>query len=504
MKKIILLIIITISYCRAGVPGDLDSTFGVNGIVKIPPQIGVDLIILNNGKLLIPGTIWTGRAQGFLVMRFNPDGSFDSTFGENGKVISDLGQRETYANAIVPLVNGQIIAAGFSTNTGKGWSTALVKYNEDGSIDSLFGKNGIASTYFEHYLEINSAILYENKILISGFTSNTDHDISIIKYNLDGSLDSLFGVNGRAFADFNWHDESLSIAIQKDGKILLCGYTYEKIDNKSAAIVRFNSDGIVDSTFGKDGTVLHNLGYSTNAQGIAVDNEDNIFIKGSYFTSISTSDSYITKFSKNGKVDKSFGIAGTVHINYGLYDATLVNKVFLLSDGSIIFPWQMEGARFAVVRFDKDGKLDPNFGYARTKKYLPIGYLIAGSFTPEGNLLLLGKGTVPGEPFSFFLKVLLTDEVSIDNIYNSNDEISLYPNPVGNEALVQYDVTTDSHVTIEVYNYMGQQVTVLLDSEYHSIGRHIRRLDFSTLHNPGVYFLKQKIGNDIKILKFMK
>ncbi|MEH2256222.1 delta-60 repeat domain-containing protein [Nostoc sp.] len=103
------------------------------------------------------------------------------------------------------------------------------------------------------------AIQTDGKIVVVGETYNSNGNFAVVRYNPDGSLDSSFGNSGKAIADFaNQTDRAYSVAMQSDGKILIAGITYNN-NQVDAGFVRYNSNGSLDTSFGNGGKVVTNF-----------------------------------------------------------------------------------------------------------------------------------------------------------------------------------------------------------------------------------------------------
>jgi uncharacterized delta-60 repeat protein len=140
---------------------------------------------------------------------------------------------------------------------------AVASYNPDGSPDTSFGDNGKLTTRFFGFNEIAYAIAVQpnGKIIAAGYVCNdTTCDIALVRYNPDGSLDPAFDADGKVTTDFEGgFDGARALTIQPDGKIIVAGFVQRELDNYSA-IVRYNSDGSLDPAFGAGGIAFNEFG----------------------------------------------------------------------------------------------------------------------------------------------------------------------------------------------------------------------------------------------------
>ena len=180
----------------------------------------------------------------------------DTSFSSDGKVTTDLGFIAIDIGRSVALQsNGKIIVAGDSNG-----DFALVRYNTDGSLDTSFSTDGKVTTGFGLLtidIGYSLAIQADGKILVAG-TDGTD--FALARYNSDGSLDTSFSSDGKVTTDLGFIavDIGYSIAVQADGKIVVAG-----VSNGDFALVRYNSDGSLDTSFSSDGKVTTDFGLLT-------------------------------------------------------------------------------------------------------------------------------------------------------------------------------------------------------------------------------------------------
>lgn len=300
--------------------GTLDPTFGNGGKVITVANVresAAGLLILPNGKIMISGSIDlpSSSNSSFALLRFNADGSVDSTFGNGGLVTTNIGIDDDRAYSIALQSDGKIVAAGrrgiqFYPSEQRKGNVALARYNPDGSLDTTFGNGGIVINDFGQGLEsyaIELIIQPDGKLVIAGESS---YRFLVARYNSDGTLDSTFGDSGHAFGNFssNW-DGATDAALQPDGKIILVGWSVLNSPYDSFAMARFNSDGSLDQTFGNGGKVL--IPNEGDLEAVALQSDGKVIALGS-------SDSFVLlRFNVNGSLDPTFGSGGTVATSFG-------------------------------------------------------------------------------------------------------------------------------------------------------------------------------------------
>jgi uncharacterized delta-60 repeat protein len=269
--------------------GTLDSTFGNNGIVITPiGSVGDNLLSLaiqNDGKIIGVGFTTAAGYYDFAVVRYTTSGALDTDFDSDGIVVTSLGSGSDVANDVKVQNDGRIVVAGHSFQ-GTNQDFALARYNTDGSLDNSFSSDGkvttpITGTFNEYGTSL--AIKSDGKIVVAGYSSNTFIDYVVVQYESDGDLDYSFGVNGAVNTDFGTsidYGNASDVVLQLDEKILVGGYRNDGI-KLNYSIVRYKTNGAVDSTFGSDGIVTTDFNNSDdNATSITLQNDGKILLAG--------------------------------------------------------------------------------------------------------------------------------------------------------------------------------------------------------------------------------
>jgi uncharacterized delta-60 repeat protein len=359
--------------------GDLDPTFGIGGRVTTDlfgaNDAANSAVIQQDGKIIVVGNGADPNGPGGLVLvRYNIDGSLDPTFGSAGKAISATG---ITANSAALQPDGKVVVGGRS-----GFRFGLERHNSDGSLDVAFGSNGIVSTSILGFIDVINAVAIQadGKIIAVGF-ANTNvtftgkPDFAIARYNIDGGLDSTFGVSGKVTTDFLALDDlAKAVAIQADGKIVVAGSaltTQNPISQLSDfAVARYNPDGSLDNGFGIAGKLHTDFhGQFDEARGVAILPNGKIIVAGigtdPHLASLS--DFGMVRYNTDGSIDPSFGSNGKVMTDFSS-EGDFANSVALGPNGKIILAGFKEKGRFgddtdfAVARYNADGSLDLNFG----------------------------------------------------------------------------------------------------------------------------------------------
>lgn len=314
---------------RYNIDGSLDTTFHDNGIVVSSIDINgnnVDfansLKIDNKGKIIIAGGSFSGANFDFAIERFNNDGSYDKSFNDWGKDTEQINIMDDYATSLALQKDGKIVVAGNSIIYfgNKEYSDfALIRYNIDATLDRNFGDNGKVITKFENgYAKANSVLIQnDGKIIVSGFCNNgNDKDFAIVRYKNNGSLDPDFGNEGKVKTDICNKDNSItSSALQKDGKIVVAGYCNNE-KNYDFVIARYNIDGTLDTSFGKNGIVITDIGNRDNyATSLSIQADGKIIVAGTSYNG-KNYDFAVVRYNYDGSLDFTFGKDGIVTTDF--------------------------------------------------------------------------------------------------------------------------------------------------------------------------------------------
>jgi uncharacterized delta-60 repeat protein len=377
-----------------------------------------------DSKLVVVGTTYQDNDfsdEDFAVARYNPDGTLDKTFGVGGKVQTDFPGLAAVASSVVVQPDGKIVVAGgaFPLFTFLG-DFKVVRYNSNGSLDTSFGDGGIVTTTFpEGSYAFDVALQADGKIIAAGTvfvdfnpgeSSNTD--FALARYNPDGSPDATFGNGGQVSTDFlGLEDDAFSVLIQPDGKIVAVGSANDPATFYDFAAVRYLSNGTLDTTFGMAGKVHTDFRDQNfdRARSAALQPDGRIVAAGFAISQNGGVQNFaLTRYTSNGVLDTSFGTDGMRQIDFGSCCQS-ANKVLLQPNGKIITIGyaNTEGpdSDFLLARLTSGGSLDPTFG-AGGKVRTSFGDLNGGAngavFQPDGRIVAVGFQATGLEQFADF------------------------------------------------------------------------------------------------------
>jgi uncharacterized delta-60 repeat protein len=348
--------------------GDLDTAFGTGGFVTTDfasqDDEGLGSALQSDGKLLVVG-LTTSNSRDFALARYNTDGSLDWSFGDNGRVTTNLGGTDD-AFGVVVQSTGKIVVGGRS-QVGS-WDFALVRYNDDGSLDTSFGSEGVVRT------DMGSSADYIFDLVPGSddsFWAVGDHgggsswNVAVAHYDSEGNLDASFSGDGKLVMSVGSPDNSLSggLVVQSDGKIVLGARRFVSPENYGFSVSRYNADGTPDNSFGSEGTVTYDVGTGRDeAEAVAIQSDGKIVVAGQTHNGTDY-DLAVMRLNTDGSLDTSFGGDGIVTVPVASGDNYVYDMV-LQEDGKIVVSSVADVATtdFGVTRLLSDGSLDTSFG----------------------------------------------------------------------------------------------------------------------------------------------
>jgi uncharacterized delta-60 repeat protein/uncharacterized repeat protein (TIGR01451 family) len=259
----------------------------------------------------------------------------------------------------------------------------------DGDLDLTFGVAGRVDTLIGDANASAVAIDASGRIVVAGTSWSTatgSLDFTLVRYQTDGTLDPSFGTGGIVTTDFAQnHDYGTSLAIDRNGRIVVAGYTQfetvidcstperpECTQNTSAfyfALARYNADGNLDLSFGPnaDGKVITDFsGFSDTATAVGVASDGKIVVSGYSFTpNPLLAFIAVARYNDNGTLDGTFGTGGKVTTASGPVLAGYA--LAIQGDRKIIVGGNFfNGTNYdiALARYNVDGTLDSTFGTA--------------------------------------------------------------------------------------------------------------------------------------------
>lgn len=447
--------------------GQKDETFGTNGIVTTDFDTSIDrlfaITMQIDGKIIAVGN--GGPLFSIGLVRYLNDGSLDNSFGDNGKVITSIDDFTIMAVDVIVRPNGKILVGGFIRQNGLDFDEdfCLTQYNTDGTLDHDFGESGMVITDFGNGSRdfAKSMILQpDGRVVLVGSVSGSDettfkNNFALIRYDVDGTLDESFGVNGLVTTDFDdTYDLANDVVLQTNGKIVLAGYSNYP---NSISLSRYSQDGTLDSSFGEGGKVaLTTMGNRANS--IVTDPDGKLLL--SVASSLEISSFGLIRLHENGEIDTDFGQNGKVTIdNFG--NRSVSNDLVIQTDGKIV----VVGEVSYVLEEWSGPTYHVDFAIAR---YIP-------------DLSIVTTNNFPGL-----------------------EAIQVFPNPITENTFLKYELANEFNISLHFCNIEGRVLKTYFENRPHKAGPYEQKLSLPNSLSSGVYYLVFSANGKQSVVKLLK
>ena len=419
------LLALLVSPAAAQASGTLDSSFGAGGKVVTPIGGSVDegtaVALQDDGRIVVAGYSESGTGRRFAVGRYNSDGSLDPGFDGDGKVTTAIGpgsRDEAYDVALQP--DGKIVVAGDSYDAAGKSHFAIVRYNPDGSLDTSFDGDGKVTTTIagDRAFARAVAVQGDGRIVVAGnssFSTGGGGFVALARYHPDGSLDASFNddetscnscsantPSGTVVTTVGSNSAADAVAIQGDGRIVVTGRTLGF--NTDIVVLRYTPDGGLDGSFGpvgttRPGTVITDIGLQTGGPAshdiaTSLDLANGRIVVAGFTQSSSGTQIAVTRYLGDGALDSTFNGDGIVTTAVGSLSQGFGVK--LDPEGRTVVAGEGTASSsrdFAVVRYGTDGALDSTFGTGGVTT-TPFGTGIDGGrglvLQPDGGIVVAG------------------------------------------------------------------------------------------------------------------
>ena len=386
----------------------MDTTFGGGGTVHFNIQNGGGYAVAAqaDGKVIVAGggNLNTG-GDDFLLVRFNVNGTLDTTFGTNGLARTRIFTANNLGSSARDLIiqpDGKIIAVGNAAHGsfipgGPPYrnEVAVVRYNTNGSLDTSFDGDGIATTL------VNGADGqgFDGELQADGKIVIAEAHFAILRFNTNGSLDSAFGNGGIVQTDFfgGGNSRAGNLRIQPDGKIVVLGRDHDPNQSFAgfAVMARYSTNGSLDPTFDSDGKLIFSTTDFDTGNGFTIQPDAKMVVVGTIRTGSGTETTFgLMRLMPNGTFDPSFGTGGKVSIP----NFPFGSEIGVQTDGKIVVAGNigsrvLNTADLFVARFLPNGSIDTSFandGFA-TADILGHDFATGIVIQPDGKVVVGGQ-----------------------------------------------------------------------------------------------------------------
>lgn len=346
----------SLAIARFNPDGSLDPTFGVNGRVKgLLNGSGEAKAVLTqpDGKVVIAGAAYGSTGSDMALLRLLPDGTLDPSFGSNGVVTTSFFSADEIANAVILQPDGKLLVTGSADVGGGNQDIAVARYHANGALDNSFDGDGKVTTAVGPAGDQASAIRLQSdgKIVVAGVSYiNGQPDFALVRYQSNGALDNSFGSFGRVATDIasGSLDVALGMTLGPGGKIIAAGYS-QTVGGIDVAVARYNSNGTPDLTFDGDGKLTTQIGLTTDfGTAVALQPDGKIVVGGAAQIGSFTEFAAV-RYQTNGLLDDSFGFGGKAVLTFGNNTNNLSLAMAIDERGRLVLVGEA-ARRFGIAR----------------------------------------------------------------------------------------------------------------------------------------------------------
>lgn len=515
-KTILLSLVILNNTTNAQINKFLDNSFNSNGKNITSFGNGKDYaediaIQTSNGKIIVAGASHNGTNYDFAVARYNADGTLDNTFGQAGKVTTEIGTGNDYVYAIALQLDNKIVVCGY-TITSQQSDFAIARYNTDGSLDNTFGNNGVVVIDIDGLDDAaNSLVIRPNgKIAVTGRSNDGSYDLfATVQLTDDGSIDNTFGINGVSKIRItpNKYCRAYASVLQPDGKIVIGGNTWVTTTTRFA-ICRIKENGTLDSSFATNGTLQTNYHNST-ITSLALQPDGQVIAAGIAGVSGSNSTRIaMAKYTSDGVHQSGFNNATTQYLQFGGNSSDAAYDIALKSNGDIVLAcstyddYQSIGERsyFLLAYFDSVGYLRSTSSSVSTMtpgaNASDEAYAIA--VQPDSKIVLAGttkayNSLTASTTYQFAVARYTAGVTGIAKTLGNINFVTTYPNPSPGIFTVSFETEKAETIQLKVYDLLGQVVKE--ESPVTVSGIYNQQLNITQMPK-GIYLLQIKAGEE--------
>ena len=371
----------------------IDTTFGSSGRASMNVSSVGDntkaIVRQQDGKLVLFGTGDVGgSSHDFAVARFNADGTPDTSFDSDGAKLYGSGLNDEAAYGGTVQSDGKVVIVGRRT-VGSQDQVMVVRAHPDGSLDTTFDSDGIRTYAAGTTASLATSVVVQSdgRIVVGGNVNNGSGQYpAVMRFNPDGSLDTSFDSDGVVTTSPSAGSGGfVSVAVQSDGRIVAGGMASWKF-----LTARFNTDGSPDTSFDSDGLVVTDLGTGIDLGGPAVIQSDGKIVQTGPGSMGGNSVSVVIRMNRDGSLDTGFGTAGIANVAAGM--VPFASGVAPLADGRIlVLSYTPSGGPYTIIltRLRADGQQDVSFdgdGNALIDVTATSGPIVGMAVLPDGRV----------------------------------------------------------------------------------------------------------------------
>lgn len=504
MKRLILPIVLLASIGESSIAqsaGTVDKTFTSTGYANLDyggtNERASTIALQADGKIVVIGEnlVTADATQDKLyIARIDVKGAKDNTFGSAGVLKTDTGDKKEYGRDGLVLADGKILALS-SSLVGNTNNIVVVRTTSAGALDATFGTGGkYVFNKGSGGIARSMAIQKDGKIVVGGESGGK---FIVIRLSADGVPDATFGTAGVVTLAANTAPSvnTSKLLIQKDGKILLVGYGSDANNNSSLAVARFTTAGAVDATYGTGGVA--EIDYTGNEffYCAALQSDDKLVVGGKFAPLTAAKyETFAARLTTTGTKDATFGTAGSYRGDLNTLQEEMRGMDIQAWDGKIVMGGYI-GDDIGVVRLSANGALDLTF---TTKGFAIIDVpntakdqANAVKIDKNGKIYVGGVINFSSATENFMVARLNSGLVSVFDTDNNKIPVSVFPNPTSNSFSMTYELSDLTDVNFELYDMAGKQVASLGNGSRNA-GKQQELFDIPASISNGLYICRME------------
>lgn len=465
---------------------ELDSNFGINGLVKTSlydsegNPYGNNIVLLPNGEVV---TIGAGNDSIYLptVQKFGNNGVLDASFTQTFPNLNETNLGLSAQKDEKLLVTGNAPSAPYNLSVNR--------INADGSTDTTFGNGGFSSLSVKPVDNNIPIELTTGKLIVFGDDeiNNTDIVVFVTRLHSNGLIDTTFGEDG--YFRFGLPGKILLISAgveQPDGKLVFAGMA-----SWNSFVIRLNPDGTRDLSFGTDGYVVDSMPDGGEAYALALQPDGKIVVCGYGAPSYQPT---IVRYHPNGSRDSTFGNQGVVHFTEIPKYTEGIGIEVLPNGNTLIGISSYHAENFYIAQLLPNGTRDTTFGENGVYEYVNNNFR-ARAMSHFANLLAVSG--IGDNSKILLLRFLLDLNVgTINPTISSDPSLWLYPNPVSEQFHLQFALTQIAAVSIQLFDLQGKLVQSLQENQIFDSGEHTLNLSCPEYLPSGNYVLTLEVAGE--------
>ncbi len=500
------MLIITLAYPQAG---SLDPAFSDDGKLVWDVNAWSDQVnaveVLEDGRTIGAGWMGDGNYAAIVVQRLLPNGSPDVAFGTGGVVFTTAAAALHYAYGLGVQSTGKVVVAGLSYDVSNDGDVVLLRYTTEGLLDTTFGDQGRVLSDLGggpgFQAAYGMAVMADDRIVVVG--QEDENGIACARFSADGVLDVGYGVGGAAVSGVP-ASTGLCMHLYPDGAVLAGGYSLPEGD-PAWTFVRFDPNGTLDPLFGTGGIATHDVGGPSveNMSGLAVLSDGRIAACGHRSASGGDDRPVIAMFHADGGLDTGFGDQGLVVVPFASPQWARATAIRVASDEKLLVagyrvqPGGEVNNDFLLLRLLSTGDLDPTFNagavvYTDVSGSIDRAQAMALSATGAITMAGYGQETETATAYTRYFNDLNT---SIGDGTAPLHALLVQPNPASDHVLINVPEGTSTMSAVTFIGVDGRRVRLEQAIRPDARSRQLR-MDVSSLP-VGMYILEVGQGTEV-------